>query len=129
MRGILTILPAVLLVVTAAIIAVPLYQSGPQGSDDAMAERAYFDNGTYVIELDSNPTTGYAWAVKLSDGLNLEKEYIPSERERMVCGAGGTEVFRVTSDAPGEYRLILSYERSFEKDSSVRTETYDILFG
>ena len=95
---------------------------------DIMEETAAMQDGVYVIELESNPTTGYCWVIKSSEGLNVEKEFIPSDKDGMICGAPGKEIFRVTSDAPGTYELVLSYERTFEKDSSVRTETYEITF-
>jgi len=93
-----------------------------------MEKKTSYVNDAYVIELDSNPTTGYDWAIISAEGLNVQKDYKAKQTDPMICGAGGTAIFTVTADSPGTYKLVLSYERSFQKDSSIRTETFDIEF-
>ena len=83
---------------------------------------------TYTLRLDSNPTTGYDWYIKSNDGLDVNKEYVQRVTDPMVCGAGGTAVFDITSEKAGEYTLVMNYERSFEKDSCVRTVTVKLTF-
>ena len=71
------------------------------------------------VTLDSNPTTGYSWA--LSDGSTVplsfagEPEYIAPNDDRL--GAGGIEVLRFDVADFGSGELQLDYVRSFEKDA------------
>ena len=123
-------LPAVALACVVAVsLVVILSPAGdvPSGEAD-MEKKTSYVNDAYVIELDSNPTTGYDWAIISAEGLNVQKNYKAKQTDPMICGAGGTAIFTVTADSPGTYKLVLSYERSFQKDSSIRTETFDIEF-
>jgi inhibitor of cysteine peptidase len=72
-----------------------------------------------VIELESNPTTGYGWHVVEMDEAILkqigEVEYTPSQTGEIV-GAGGVEVLRFEAIEVGTTYLELGYLRVWEKD-------------
>jgi len=85
-------------------------------------------SGSYfLIELASNPTTGYSWSLK---GFSrpgvveaLGSGYAPPTSGRM--GAGGTYVGQFKAIRPGTTRLTLAYARPFEPGSAT-TQTFEI---
>lgn len=68
-----------------------------------------------VLNLESNPSTGYSWAVQSMDGGVLQQvgdyEWIPSSG---LLGAPGTQVLRFAGAAEGQTTLTLNYARSWE---------------
>jgi inhibitor of cysteine peptidase len=75
-------------------------------------------DGTLIIALPSNPSTGFSWAVTPPEpvGLELEgePEYVPPGSTTPAVGAAGTQVFTFTATAAGETTLTLTYARNFE---------------
>jgi len=85
-------------------------------SEDANATEVTVKVGEeLVVELPSNPTTGYAWIVAESGPLTQvgEAEYT-SEATPDVVGAGGTETFTFEATEVGSGTLKLEYRRSWE---------------
>jgi inhibitor of cysteine peptidase len=87
---------------------------------------------TITVELEGNPTTGYAWASDLSaeDAALLtlvggEPAYAGEETGSDVVGAGGTYTFTFTADSAGQLELKLKYWRSFEPDTEP-IETFSV---
>jgi inhibitor of cysteine peptidase len=82
-----------------------------------------------VLELHSNPTTGYSWQILEVDDLLLrstgEPEYRPDSNAQELVGSGGTEVFRFEAVASGETTLALGYARPWEK-SEQPLETFTV---
>ena len=76
------------------------------------------NEGTLIVALASNPTTGYSWAVSEQSDPQLvlqgEPTYVPAGSTTPVVGAGGTEVFRFKATDTGTATLTLEYRRSFE---------------
>lgn len=74
----------------------------------------------FVIELDSNPTTGFGWRLDGAlDGAvveNLGSEYVAEEYEKGLLGAGGVELWSFRAVAPGTANISLIYVRSFEDE-------------
>lgn len=68
-----------------------------------------------TVTLDSNPSTGYAWAIDGAVPPQLEQsgESKFSSQSDLV-GAGGTEVWTFVGAATGTGTLKLKYWRSFE---------------
>lgn len=73
-----------------------------------------------IVRLPANPSTGYAWA-QADPGNSLLKEDNPSVFEQDLsggnpppAGAGGAEVFTLSSDSPGQQTLKLEYLRPWE---------------
>ena len=75
---------------------------------------------TLQLSLRSNPTTGYGWVVgEHSDSVTIESKYIPDYNDKMITGAGGKEVFKISCSEPGEYVLQFDYERPWETEGPV----------
>ncbi|WP_440950267.1 protease inhibitor I42 family protein [Methanosphaerula subterraneus] len=70
---------------------------------------------TTTIELQENPTTGYAWNVTLSSGLAIENNtYIPDSTSADRVGAGGTHQWVVRGVSAGEQTFSAVYKRPWE---------------
>ena len=65
----------------------------------------------YTFTLDGNPTTGYSWQIVSMDSERLEvrEEYIESEHEEDIVGAGGTYKYTVKGLKQGNTALQLAY--------------------
>jgi len=103
------------------------------GSSDIVAKV----NEPFQIKLAGNPTTGYNWVLKNLDEIKasplieqLSNNYNAAEHEEGMVGVGGTFIFEyeVNEKACGQTlpKLVFSYERSWEKDSAVKTAEYTI---
>ncbi len=73
-----------------------------------------------IIELASNPTTGYAWQVAELDQSVLQQTgeaqfKQPDSSEPPLVGAGGVEVFRFEAKGTGQTALKLVYRRAWEE--------------
>ena len=67
----------------------------------------------FVVELASNPTTGYQWQPAFDPAVLklVERDFSLSGA---AMGGGGVERFRFESLAAGASRLSFSYQRSWE---------------
>ena len=85
-----------------------------------------------VVELASNPTTGYGWQWSSVDATVLkpvgEPEFVQAAASQGLVGAGGTEVLRFEAAGPGTTTLELSYARPWEQDvEPIQQFTVDIV--
>jgi inhibitor of cysteine peptidase len=73
-----------------------------------------------AIKLESNPSTGYSWAVLKVTGHALREEgkasYEPMAEATPVPGSGGTQTFRFTAVTTGAAKVELAYRRPWEKN-------------
>ena len=72
----------------------------------------------FVVELEANPSTGFAWQVSKSDPDHvrlLREETLPADRNRL--GAPGRQMFFFQAMAIGRAPLKLEYRRPWEKDA------------
>lgn len=119
-----------ILVVTIAALAVAAARTIPGGvpsevqltdRDDGGSVRLA-RGGSLVVELVSNPSTGYAWTVSDRSGSGIvlvgPPQYIPPGSTGPVVGAPGTEVLRFAATVPGSHELVLEYRRSFEPNAA-----------
>ncbi|MCZ7528184.1 MAG: protease inhibitor I42 family protein [Acidimicrobiia bacterium] len=71
-----------------------------------------------VIELESNPTTGYSWSLTTPPDDRIlsyvESTYEPFETHEDLVGSGGTERLRFRAEGAGETVIELRYVRSWE---------------
>lgn len=73
---------------------------------------------TFIISLDSNPTTGYVWEAQLdSNFIKHDREddrtfYTASEE----IGAGGKEEFKFQPLKSGKTEIIMLYKRVWEAE-------------
>jgi predicted secreted protein len=65
---------------------------------------------TFWISLPENPTAGYAWDLKLSDGLaKLSDKYEPADRSGMKVGVGGTHSYEIKATKTGLQMVVGNY--------------------
>ena len=83
-------------------------------------------HGNLVVQLPSNPTTGYRWQVVKSEPAFLQ----PGSRQGSFeadpgagLGAGGRQTFTYRAIRPGSARLILQYGRPWEAHNPIRIFT------
>ena len=86
-------------------------------------------DGTLIVALTSNPSTGYSWAVVADEPTNLELDgeptYVPPGSTTPVVGAAGTEVFTFKAIKAGTSKLSMAYSRSFESGVAPE-ETFEV---
>jgi len=71
----------------------------------------------FVIELESNPSTGYDWTAESSDTAVVSEvgdEYVQPDTD--LLGAPGTQRFVFHPGGAGSATLTLRYARSFQPD-------------
>jgi predicted secreted protein len=72
-------------------------------------------NGTLIVALVSNPSTGYSWYVVSPEPAHLELDgepkYIPPGSTSPVVGAAGTQVFTFKATGSGTSTLLMEYRR------------------
>jgi inhibitor of cysteine peptidase len=70
-----------------------------------------------LLQLPSNPTTGYRWSV-LGNPAPIEfvkSDYAADSQPAGRVGAGGTQGLRFTAKSPGKVELKLGYKRPWEQ--------------
>ena len=73
---------------------------------------------TLIVELDSNPSTGYSWAEshKGDEVVSLQKMEHRKGVQGDAPGAAGKDVWTFAMIRPGRQRLSFQYQRPWEKD-------------
>lgn len=71
------------------------------------------------IALDSNPTTGFQWAIDKSNESLLTLKQTDYTASSNLIGSGGTQTFKFVAKSVGAVNLQLKYWRSFEGDKSI----------
>jgi inhibitor of cysteine peptidase len=95
------------------------------GESDTTIEVASGDD--FVIELESNQTTGYQWTATSSDEAVVREEsneYVAPSSDAL--GAPGTERFVFAPGSAGSATLTLLYSRSFEDGADARQIVYTV---
>lgn len=80
---------------------------------------------TFVVALESNPTTGYEWTAS----ANPNATFVKSEQvtSSTLAGAPGTQRLTFRATAAGSSTLTLGYARSFEPGvPPVQTEAFPL---
>ncbi len=68
-----------------------------------------------TVRLAENPTTGFQWNLTTTPGLRITKdEYIPSDTSGKMVGSGGTHVWDISTEMPGQQEIRAVYKRSWE---------------
>jgi inhibitor of cysteine peptidase len=83
-------------------------------ADDDGAEIELADGEQVVVELESNPTTGYLWQVVASEGVRQEgvSKFLAGEAD--VVGAAGIDRFTFLRDGEDPGEISLEYRRVWE---------------
>lgn len=87
------------------------YADPSQGIEIVIGER-------FIIALESNPTTGYAWETDFDENFLklVQSEFEPGEAAPSMVGVGGERRFTFKGLKEGETELTLTYKRSWEQD-------------
>lgn len=85
---------------------------------------------TFIITLNGNPTTGFAWLVEPYDEsmVSMEDE-VYTENPSGRVGAGGEFAFEFEATATGETDIELQYRRSWEDEPAERVFTVHLVIG
>lgn len=68
---------------------------------------------TFKVELNENPTTGYAWLINVTPGLTIVSDTYVAPSGGLV-GAGGQHEWQVKATGTGDQQLTGIYKRSWE---------------
>ena len=84
---------------------------------------------TFTVNLASNPTTGYSWALKSGYNSKIAQKvgsvYNPPSEQ--IPGRGGSETWTFKGIGKGRTNLTLNYVRPWEKNTPpVKTQTFAI---
>ena len=74
---------------------------------------------TFMIKLESNPTTGYSWRLAtLQSGIveKVSNVYKSTKTQERIVGSGGIEEWTFKAAAKGKVTMTLEYVRPCEKD-------------
>lgn len=131
----------VILVLLAALV-VPFVLSGcssqsPATSNPMMTRMPVYNdsgvinigvNGEFIIQLETNPSTGYDWQKNFDSSyltlVESDFEQTPGSEGRL--GAGGTQYFRFKALKAGETKIGLAYARSWENRVPADTKEFTI---
>jgi inhibitor of cysteine peptidase len=82
------------------------------------------NGSTFVVELEANPTTGYAWTAE----PNPDATFVSSEQvtSSTLPGAPGMQRLTFRATSTGSSTLVLGYARSFELVPPVETESFPL---
>jgi inhibitor of cysteine peptidase len=84
---------------------------------------------TFLLKLESNATTGYAWQLVDMDSVilqNTSHEYVEDFAPPGKSGVGGTETWEFVARIVGETRLRLEYRRPWEPIEFNPAETFEV---
>ena len=83
-------------------------------------------NTRFAVVLAENPSTGFAWNVNLSSGLDLQSsDYHQDGAPAGMVGVGGTRTWIIVAKEPGDQKFSAIYRRAWEPVSGNET-TYSM---
>ena len=80
---------------------------------------------SFMIKLESNPTTGYLWSLSKPESdiiKKIDNVYKPAKTDGKVVGSGGTEEWTFKAIAKGKTKLTFQYVRPWEKNKQLEKE-------
>lgn len=83
---------------------------------------------SYIVELESNLTTGYAWELSSISKKNIVQiEELPYKLKiPCILGSGGKQSWKISAINKGTTPVVFDYKQSWEKDP-VKTKTFYIV--
>ena len=76
-----------------------------------------------TIELKSNPSTAYSWNFEVLEGLvdpvgevEISHTFQSNSNDKHLCGAGGTDIFKIKGVKEGKIAIVFEYSRACETD-------------
>ncbi len=84
----------------------------------------------FLIAIPSNPTTGYSWTGKSSNGVVTvwgSAYQGPPATAKQKMGTGGEQIFVCKANSPGTAQITFSYARPWQKGvKAARTMTFSV---
>jgi inhibitor of cysteine peptidase len=84
----------------------------------------------FLIAIPSNPTTGYSWTGKSSNGVVTvwgSAYQAPAAAAKPLMGAGGEQIFVCKANKPGTAQITFGYARPWQKGvKPARTMTFNV---
>ena len=83
---------------------------------------------SYLIKLESNPTTGYMWELTGLEHVNnvqIEELHFKAPNPHLI-GSGGVQSWNITGYCKGSTRLTFEYKQPWESHSE-KTEVFDFV--
>ncbi len=110
----------------------PVTDEAPEAKTEAGDSIRKKTGETFTVALESNPTTGYGWALDgKEDGTVVRKlsdEFVGQAHPPGMVGVGGTERWKFQAEKKGKTSLHFIYRRPWEKDTKpVRERTVQVL--
>lgn len=122
------IIPGVLILCFAAVFSCRLWAY--ESNEDILVNR---NEPNFVIAVQSNPSTGYAWHVVNYNKKMLQylgQSYAPPGGQGLLLGTPGMShlKFKLRNEQtiPMSSTITISYHRSWEKNSEGQLRTYTI---
>ncbi|MCB1278224.1 protease inhibitor I42 family protein [Prosthecobacter sp.] len=86
---------------------------------------------TFTVDLESNPTTGYGWALDGKEDATVVRkvsdEFVGTPHPPGVVGVGGTEQWKFQAEKKGKTTLHFIYRRPWEKGiDPIRERTINV---
>ena len=123
MVSLLTLLAAFALLL-AGTAAMGLLSPQSFGSDANGKNVTVSVDEVFRVALPENPSTGYSWDIKTTDGLvRLSDKYTPLDSSGLRVGVGGTHTWEFRGTKAGSETITGAY-RQLWNDSGVAQETY-----
>jgi len=110
------LLIAILLV---SLLMVPGCSSGePQSHTDPAATISVKVNQDFIIALEANATTGFAWEATFDESMLqlVSQNYVPDEHEEGMVGVGGIDHLRFKALSTGSTQIELTYKQPWAED-------------
>ena len=102
--------------------------NGKKNNDNMKTEYEIAVNESIQLELDSNPTTGYAWKWTNKDSVSIVDstgmEYIPNTPD--LTGSGGKEIWKFKGLKSGTDTIKMEYCRSWDTASTSASKNFVI---
>ena len=121
----ITLIPLILVLSLSSCVATGKTLTEENNGDNLNLEI----NDVIDIKLKSNPTTGYGWILSEETDDSMislnNSEFVESEKDKELVGAGGHEIFSFKAISKGKTIIILNYERPWEEEVEP-IETFEI---
>jgi len=92
----------------------------PQSYSDPAATISVKINQDFIIALEANATTGFAWEASFDQSMLqlVSQDYVPDEHEEGMVGVGGTDHLRFKALKAGNTAIELTYSQPWAEGES-----------
>lgn len=112
-----TMAPAATTAAPVSTMSMPVYLEKDNGSSVTVAI-----NGSFIVQLRENPTTGYMWNVTVTKGLAITNDgYQMDSQAPNMTGVGGTHSWNMKAVQKGNQTFSGIYKRPWENTTGNET--------